>query len=46
MNVTEETKYKETLEEQQKLRANNQSGNNGNKILIPKEDKPFIDNVV
>lgn len=46
MNEAEEAAYKENLEEQQKLRANSDLHPNGDRILIPKENESFIEDVL
>lgn len=48
LNLSEETKYKENLDEAQKIRASNRSDaqQNGNHIAIPKDDRPFINQVL
>lgn len=47
LNISEETKFKETLEENQKARASNAGSNiAANHITIPKEDVSFINDIV
>lgn len=50
LNLSEETKYKQNLDEAQKFRANNLSKESQqvglNRIAIPKEDRPFIDQIL
>lgn len=47
LNLAEESKYKENLDEAQKIRANNLSGESQqNRIPIPKEDAPFVKQIL
>lgn len=48
LNLSEETKYKENLDEIQKIRANNlltEQQQNG-RIQIPKNDRQFINQIL
>lgn len=48
LNLSEETKYKENLDEIQKIRANNLLSEppQNNRIPIPKEDRLFINQIL
>lgn len=49
MNIQEEEKYKQRLEDSQKVRANNLNpvqNDTADHIAIPPEDQPFIDDIL
>lgn len=49
LNLSEETKYKENLDEAQKTRANKLSADsqqNGNRISIPNENRSFVNDIL
>ncbi|KAL3272701.1 hypothetical protein HHI36_014165 [Cryptolaemus montrouzieri] len=47
LNLEEETKYQENIEERNKpVTSSSYSNSNSDKIAIPPEDKPFIDDII